>query len=204
MLPDIGLLGAKRAGKDTIADYLVEAYGYQKLSFAEPLRQLASEINPFLPDAPGYFNDVTEMFGYEYAKDNVPGYRKFLEDLGLGMRKILGPDVWVDKLLETYFASDPNQPTVVTDCRFPNEAEALYEQLFKLVHVTRKAAGPLGNHESELHVRGLAEEYHATPLPNESGDVLYLYDSIDEFITDFNDENAARLEYITGHGSPLA
>jgi len=34
----IGLIGIKRSGKDTFADYIVEKYGYEKYSFAGPLK----------------------------------------------------------------------------------------------------------------------------------------------------------------------
>lgn len=43
----IGIIGKKRSGKDTISDYLIKNYGYQKYGFADPLKRGAKEIFGF-------------------------------------------------------------------------------------------------------------------------------------------------------------
>ena len=168
MLPDIALIGNKRTGKDTIADYLVEKHGYTKLSFAEPLRKLAAEVNPCLPGG-GRFNAKTNLIGYEWAKDEVPGYREFLEDLGLGARKVLGDYVWVDALDRRLY--ETAGPVVITDVRFDNEGEYVHEHFeheFLIVHVVRPDAPEPGAHESESRIALLAKAYADTTLCNDA------------------------------------
>lgn len=43
----IGIIGKKRHGKDTIADYLVSNYGYTKVSFADTLKDVCHIIFGF-------------------------------------------------------------------------------------------------------------------------------------------------------------
>ena len=40
----LGLSGGRGSGKTTIANYLVEEYGYSKISFAEPVRDIVGII----------------------------------------------------------------------------------------------------------------------------------------------------------------
>src|SRR5438045_2338658 len=35
----IGILGFKRAGKDTVADYIVSNYGFEKMILSQPLKE---------------------------------------------------------------------------------------------------------------------------------------------------------------------
>jgi hypothetical protein len=42
MIKVVGISGARGAGKDTLADELVARHGYAKMSFADPLRELAA------------------------------------------------------------------------------------------------------------------------------------------------------------------
>ena len=40
----IGLVGRKRHGKDTVADYLTQKYNFTKDSFASPLKKTLKEL----------------------------------------------------------------------------------------------------------------------------------------------------------------
>ena len=37
----IGLLGKKRVGKDTVAEYLIEKYNFIRYAFADPIKEIA-------------------------------------------------------------------------------------------------------------------------------------------------------------------
>ena len=41
----IAICGTKRSGKDVLANHIVNKYGYTKLSFAEPLKELVSKVS---------------------------------------------------------------------------------------------------------------------------------------------------------------
>ena len=43
----IGLCGYPRSGKDAVAQYLAK-YGYQRVSFADPLRRALYDLNPYV------------------------------------------------------------------------------------------------------------------------------------------------------------
>lgn len=105
----IGLSGKQRSGKDTFADYLVEKYGFKKVSFANPIKELA--VN--------YFG-LNPVDVYETKPEKV---RKVLQDIGK-IGRYVDDLFWVKKALEEY---DPNSNNnyVVSDVRFINEAEYL-------------------------------------------------------------------------------
>ena len=42
----IGLSGYAQVGKDTVANYLVEKYGFVKVSFADPIREALYKLDP--------------------------------------------------------------------------------------------------------------------------------------------------------------
>lgn len=128
MKPSIGLLGANGAGKTTIADYLVAEHGYRKLSFAEPLRELA-RINVT-------WKHQEEDYGYALAKEHVTGFRQYLIDLGEGIRKY-DPVYFVKALAQQITDMDPARPWVVDDVRKQVEVNFLNDMGFRFVHLLR-------------------------------------------------------------------
>lgn len=88
------LTGKQRSGKDTVADMLVEHFGFHKVSLADKVKEVA--------------RDLFKMEG----KD-----RGLLIKIGTGMRAI-DEDVWVNYLLQSH---GPNKPWVIPDVRFLNE-----------------------------------------------------------------------------------
>jgi hypothetical protein len=113
-----------------------------------------------LPSRVWTFSDVEQKKGH-------PAVRKLLQLVGTELgRDLIGyEDVWVDQLLS---AAQNVENVVVDDCRFVNEAEALRENGFVLVRVTRPEEDRLAmmqtrypanfdeilNHPSELALDG--------------------------------------------------
>jgi hypothetical protein len=125
--PLIGFAGAARSGKDTAAQALLDA-GWTRRAFADKVRDMLYAMNPVL-DEPAYSNGFTSLryevdhYGWEGVKEMYPEARRYLQRLGTeGGREILGENVWVDALFRD---RDTWGPTVITDVRFPNEAEAI-------------------------------------------------------------------------------
>jgi hypothetical protein len=144
-LPLVGLIGLAQAGKDSVAGFL----GYRRLAFADPLKAVALACDPRFQHEHGWWNlsELVFSFGWEYAKNKVPGVREFLQRLGTeGVRVNLGNDIWVEAAFKAY---DPTQATVFTDVRFPNEVEAIRGRGGKIVRVTKIGQVPAGNHVSE-------------------------------------------------------
>lgn len=180
----IGVTGYAQAGKDTTADYLVANYGYTKLAFAGLLKDLALVLNPCIPwetdrkteaRPVGYhpvvntpLADLVERLGWESAKQHGE-VRRFLQVLGTeGVRDHLGEDAWVDALLMQW--GDLGCPdAVISDVRFPNEAQAVLDQDGVMVRVwrTNEDGSPFDNgvgrdHPSEQWAPSLPVHFDVT------------------------------------------
>lgn len=146
--PLVGLVGYAQAGKDTFAKYL----GYQKLAFADALRDVAYDGNP-------WYREQVLKHGYEGAKANVPGIREYLQDLGIAVREHLGPDTWVNAAFRRW---DPSVPTVFTDVRFPNEIAAIRERGGIIIRIDRVGNEPVNSHVSEFAWQETVPDEHFT------------------------------------------
>jgi hypothetical protein len=132
----IGLTGYAQHGKDTTAAVLVEDFGFVRIGFADALKSLALEVNPSIPGlAP--LRSLVETDGWESAK-GWPEVRRLLQDLGTGVRDILGDMVWIraaERKLQAYDLTDT--PVVVSDVRFPNEAATIAKHGGELWRIER-------------------------------------------------------------------
>lgn len=157
MKPNIGLLGANGAGKTTVADYLVEKHGYRKLSFAEPLRELA-RLSP-------RWRFLEDTYGYQGAKAEAPEFRQYLIDLGEGIRKI-DPVYFVKALAQRITDMDPDRPWVVDDVRKQVEVNFLHDMGFRFIHVYRDDTDDLRTVPPDL---GLTFPTQYWPLTTHTG-----------------------------------
>jgi len=123
--PDIGLVGWMRSGKDSVADWLIEHYGYRKLGFATALK---AEV------ARGVGCRPEELNGGP-LKGRV---RQVLQVWGTEFRRYQDPDYWVKMARGHIILQDATArrlPLVFTDVRFQNEIDMLYDHGFLIVHV---------------------------------------------------------------------
>lgn len=144
----IGLGGKLRAGKDAVADYLVENKNYVKMGMSDALNEALLRLNPIiwaetdnipLPKelAGGgawgtksiterRYQDIHDAIGYVEAK-KIPEVRRLLQVLGTEVgREMIDQDVWVkmaEKTIRAHWAEGKN--VVITAMRFPNELEML-------------------------------------------------------------------------------
>ena len=160
--PLIGLIGKKRSGKDTFASTLIEELNYTKIAYADPLREAALALNPIVNTEPGYFGPVRyaaalEEFGYEGAKDKFPEFRAILQRLGTESIRALDDGFWLR--IATARISATTGPVVVTDVRFPNEADRIHELGGRLVRIIRLSTEEADEHPSEKALDGYAADY---------------------------------------------
>lgn len=116
----VGICGSAGAGKSTAAKYLVDNYGFMKMSFADPIKAIAKNL---FPDAP-----VGDRGGAPLPSK----YRRFYQQFGTDAARCVDPDVWVRLMrdrIESYLASQPQSEyrVVIDDLRFPNEVEMVQE-----------------------------------------------------------------------------
>jgi hypothetical protein len=156
----IGISGYARTGKDTIADILTEEFGFERLAFADKLRECVYALNPILGEStahsPGiiamkfYLQDVIDEYGWDGVKSSHwgPEVRRLLQRFGTEVgRNILGENIWVDS---TFLVTDVTKDYIITDCRFRNEAMGILRQGGKMWRVNRPGVGPVNDHISEI------------------------------------------------------
>jgi len=135
----VSLIGKLASGKTTLADYLVEKYGFVKISFASPIKEICDSCCPEDTQAwknivsmlkaagaglsVGRLNDILkETFKIPAEKGkNRKRYQYFGTD---GCRKLLDDGIWYKYLLRE-IVLHPEINYAVDDCRFINEADAL-------------------------------------------------------------------------------
>jgi hypothetical protein len=183
---NIALTGKMGSGKSTIADVLMNTYGYRTLSFASPLKGLVIEADPLVmyeslhgtvTPVPIHLSDVLASGKtFEEAKRKYPEVRRSLQRIGQGIRRI-DPDYWVRNLMERVLDVPSGTPIVVPDVRYPNELEALAKNGFKTVRVQRKYPQGLTNDESRamLHESETAlDTYNVDALIKNDGEMIDL------------------------------
>jgi hypothetical protein len=150
-MPNVGVIGRARVGKDTAGAWLVENRGFHRVAFADPLKDAALRLNPIAmhDDVFGEYRlrEIVVADGWEKAKE-YPEIRRILQELGASVRAI-DPDFWLRAALKTVQeVNEAGRPAVITDVRYPNEAEALKRAGFHLVYIDRPGVPHL-DHESE-------------------------------------------------------
>ncbi|MGH8964980.1 MAG: hypothetical protein ACRDXB_06585 [Actinomycetes bacterium] len=154
MQPNIGIIGRARAGKDTVGQWLVDTHGYERVAFADPLKEAALKLDPVVMgsmrygDTPYRLSSAVRSSGWEEAKDLFPEVRRILQELGASIRAI-DEDFWLRAAIKRVLAAnEADHPVVITDVRYPNEVASLRRAGFALLYIHRPGVAQL-DHESE-------------------------------------------------------
>ncbi len=139
----IAICGFQGAGKDTLANILVEKHGFVKLSFAGTLKDVVSCVfswdREMLEGATPESRSQREVVDEWWSKRlNIPGLtpRWVLQNFGTELfRNHFHQDIWI-ACVEKKILSNKN--VVITDCRFPNEIDSIKNLGGKLIHIYRK------------------------------------------------------------------
>ncbi|MFG3223290.1 hypothetical protein ACGF07_00725 [Kitasatospora sp. NPDC048194] len=173
----IGLSGLAQSGKDSAADFLAEQ-GWKRRAFADPLRAMLYSLDPLVPspngDWPMRLRAAIDGLGWDKAKIQIPEIRALLQRLGTDAgRATLGETVWIDQMFRQRTSWGP---TVITDCRFPNEADAVKKHGGLVVQIIRPSQKLIqdSGHVSEQALAGYP--FDVTILNN--GTLAELGDSI--------------------------
>lgn len=134
----IGIVGLKRTGKDTMADYLIKNYGYNKVAFADPIKDI-----------------LNILFGWdkELLESNMKDEKCELDVIPRDMMKWIGTDIfqyeiykkfpnlkikkntiWVEAIKNKIKDIDK---TVISDVRFLHEVEFIKENNGILVYIDK-------------------------------------------------------------------
>lgn len=119
----IGLVGSAGSGKDTLANYLINQYNFQKYSFASSLKDAIASI--FNWDRNLLEGDTEISRKFRETKDDFwkISPREAMQTIGTDLfRNHFDPDIWVKSLI---LKIKDQKNIVISDCRFENEVKAL-------------------------------------------------------------------------------
>jgi len=141
----IGLTGYAQSGKDTVADILIEQYGFTRIAFADKIREFLYETGT------DYLKYLVDEIGWEKAKQNKT-VRELLQNTGVGARKVFGDDFWIYEALKNV---ESTKNYVITDVRFINEAAWIRETYNGyLWRIKRTGITAVNSHVSESQMNG--------------------------------------------------
>lgn len=138
----IGLVGLIGSGKDTAADFLVNQHGWRRDSFAAPLKDAVATI--FGWDRELLEGRTTESRNWRECVDawwsqrlgTTITPRHVLQLWGTEVvRNGYHNDMWVASLENRIRKTQDN--VVITDCRFPNEIEAIQRSGGRVFRIQR-------------------------------------------------------------------
>ena len=137
MIVVIGLVGHKGTGKDTVAQYLVEKYGFKQFSFASILKDVLSIVFGWSRE----MLEGTTKESREWREVVDPFWkcspREALQKVGTDcFRNIIDPDIWV-KSVQKQILTGKYERVVISDCRFINEINLIHELKGTLIWVQR-------------------------------------------------------------------
>lgn len=151
--------------EEAIKDYenhewwLEEQSEWEIKKFAGKLKDIASHLTGVdIEDFEDQEFKKTNL-GPEWALNSSPmSVRDFLQKLGTdGLRNGLHDNVWVNALMSDYkpieYGDDeqPHLPNwIITDCRFPNEAQVIKDKGGIVIRIDRPGVEPINNHPSEV------------------------------------------------------
>jgi hypothetical protein len=153
----IGLGGFAGSGKNLAAKALLGTpFHYSERAFARPLKATALRANPYIEGGLRLKDHYAKCNqDWDVAKQH-PEVRRFLQELGVGMRECIDTDVFVNVM----WRSIEHSNVVFTDVRFENEARFIREFLHGvLVLIKRPGVSPAGGHQSETRILQMGWDY---------------------------------------------
>lgn len=167
----IGLSGYAKSGKDTVAEMIkdIQKPDWKIKKFSGKLKTIASLLTGIPADK---FEDQEFKQSYMGPEWNLPltkdkgipiTVREFLQMLGTdAIRDGLCDNAWVNALMADYLEEDkveklgdyvsrvtPASKWIITDVRFPNEAQAIKDRGGVIVRIDRPGIAPVNAHPSE-------------------------------------------------------
>jgi len=168
----IGVCGRKRHGKDSVGKILRDSHGFHLTAFADAVKRVAMDV---------YGLSWEQCYGDGPEKESVDlrwglSPRVIMQKIGTEVGRSIHESTWVKHTLDNIQESaegreytlrddqnhkfvristwaDPKNKWVVTDVRFPNEAQAIRDAGGLVLKVVRPGLGvPTDEHPSETSV----------------------------------------------------
>lgn len=127
----IGICGLIGSGKGTVADYLINKHKFQKISFADKLKDAVAEmfdwprsmLEGVTPQSRDWRERPDSFWSQELGREITPRY--VLQVFGTEcMRQGFYDGIWVS-LVKKKIQENPDINWVIPDTRFPNEVNMI-------------------------------------------------------------------------------
>lgn len=162
----IGICGFAGVGKDTVANILVKSYGFEKISFADRVKDTTAIMFDWpramlegdTKESREWRNQPDQYWSNELNKEITP--RLALQMLGTDcMRNGFDNDIWV-LIVKKHILENPDTNFVISDIRFYNERDMIRENNGKIWQITQ---GPTPTWINEA----ISDNRHGTNLMTE-------------------------------------
>ena len=141
----IGFAGKMRSGKTAAANYLINRYGVEKMSFAAPLKEVVANLFEW---------DINDLNDFKF-KETVDPYwnitpREVLQKFGTDfMREMINPAFWTMKLERHLITKMLKHNVVIDDVRFKEEVDLIHKHRGIIVLLERGWKS-IDTHSSEI------------------------------------------------------
>lgn len=161
----VGLVGKKRSGKNTAADFICETvsgYGLsvRQFAFADEVKKICGSLYGLSERQ--LYGDLKEVPDQKWGLSA----RQILQKFGTEVARQVHPETWIRVVMDRDIPAHKADVSVITDVRFPNEADFIRSRGGVLVRIERPQAVFSDSHSSETEMDSISTEYHLT---NDSG-----------------------------------
>jgi hypothetical protein len=172
----IALAGFIGSGKSTAGEYLVKKYHFQRLAFADPLKDITAYLFGLPRDLLQGDTPESRAWREEFISDFNHTPRELLQLLGTDVCRFLNDAIWLDLLMLRCRA----ERIVVEDGRFVNELDMLRANGFITCRLVRDQP------EEETSIRHISETAHLCHdfdhVLNNNGDLQSLIAQLDTML----------------------
>lgn len=183
----VGIGGKKRAGKNTLADYIEKyahtyrAWAVEQVSFAQPIKEMLQTVFKHEVPLGTFIDDSRKKDKVEIAPGAFMTVRELLQKVGTDcFRDIIHRDFWIHRGLAKIQASAADI-VIVPDVRFANEMHLLNE-VGTTIYIERPDTGQDSDqHPSEKELDTIKGDFELfLSVPTGRMDMIEQY--ADEFV----------------------
>jgi len=168
-------------------EYLKNYEGKPNLKGGWPIKKFADKLKECTSLIIGCSRDQLENQSFKntplgedwriFNSDEILTPRKILQLLGTECgREIIHPNIWVNATLSSY---KPGDNIIITDVRFPNEAESIKDREGLLIRVNRKTDNN-SDHPSETSLDNYPNFHY---IIDNNGSIEELVEKVKEILT---------------------
>lgn len=169
----VGITGRAGSGKDTAADFLVSTYGFHRVAFADPIKELLNARFGWSMEQwqdREWKEEPNDQSGWNWKTANscadAFSPRSWAQWLGTDVGRFIDQDAWTKialRKIKAITAQEPNARFVIPDVRFDSEAQLIVASGGTVIELRRPDAAAVNAHVSEA---GVSADYVRTVILN--------------------------------------